>query len=136
MSPKQVTDATGIDRETLRFYEAKSLLPKAKRSSAGYRDYPVSIIDRIQFIKASKAAGFTLREIKDLIELKHKNSTCRTGRDFAIQKRQEIKNKMKALREMKKVLDYFIDSCNSNGEKGLNQKCHLSFDTIISEIKK
>ena len=41
---------------------------------------------------------------------------------------------MKALREMKKILDCFIDCCNGEGEKGLNRPCHLSFDMITCEF--
>lgn len=130
MKPKDVMDATGIDRETLRFYDTKGLLPKPRRTSSGYRVYPDSIIDRLQFIKTSKNAGFTLKEIKELIELKNEKVTCREGRDIAIKKKQEVLDKMKALREMKKILNCFVDACNDKGEKGLNRPCHLSFDMI------
>ena len=136
MKPKEIIQAAGIDRETLRFYETKGLLPKAKRTSSGSRDFPDSILDRLSFIKTSKDAGFTLREIKELIELKSKKVTCRNGRDIALRKRQEVLDKMKALREMKKILDCFVDACNEKGEKGLSRPCHFSFDTISCKFGK
>lgn len=134
MKTKDVVESAGIDRETLRFYETKGLLPKTKRNESGYRIYPSAVVDRLRFIKTSKDAGFTLKEIKELIELKNKKVTCRTGRDVAQQKRKEVLEKMKALREMKKILDCFIDCCNGEGEKGLNRPCHLSFDMITCEF--
>lgn len=136
MKPKDIVDATGIDRETLRFYDTKGLLPKPKRNSSGYRDYPDSIVNRLHFIKTSQNAGFTLREIKELIELKGKKVTCKTGREIALIKRKEVLEKMRALREMKKILDCFVDACNENGEKGLDRPCHLSFDMISCNFRK
>lgn len=72
MKTKEVLEISGIDRETLRFYENKGLLPKMKRTDGGYRIFPEEIINRLRFIKTAKVAGFTLKEIKELVELKRK----------------------------------------------------------------
>jgi len=56
--------------------------------------------------------------------------TCKTGRDLASKKREELKIKMKALKEMNKVLDNFINACEAEGETGLKRKCHLYFDIL------
>jgi len=130
MRTKEVLEKSGVDRETLRFYEGKGLLPKTKRTDSGYRIFPEEIVNRLRFIKTAQGAGFTLKEIKELVELKRKGATCKTGRDLASKKREELKLKMKALKEMDKVLDCFIDACESEGEDGLKRKCHLSFDML------
>lgn len=131
-----MSEATGVDRETLRFYESKGLLPKTRRTQSGYRIYPDTVLDRLCFIKNCKEAGFTLKEIKELIELKAKKVKCRIGRDIAMRKRQEVLNKIKSLREMKQILDCFIADCESKGEAGLNNACDLSFDTISSNFRR
>lgn len=130
MKTKEVLEISGIDRETLRFYENKGLLPKMKRTDGGYRIFPEEIINRLRFIKTAKVAGFTLKEIKELVELKRKGVSCKIGRDLASKKRDELKSKMKALKKMKKVLDCFIEECEADGEEGLNRKCHLTFDML------
>ena len=130
MRTKDVVEQTGVDRETLRFYERKSLLPDTKRTSSGYRIYPDEIIPRINFITTAKSAGFTLREIKELIELKQSGATCRVGRDLALEKKKEIKEKIKALRRMDKILGQFVLLCEEQGGEGLRKKCHLSFDLL------
>lgn len=127
MQTKDVIQLTGLDRETLRFYEKKGIVPEPKRTSSGYRNYNEEVIERIEFAKMAKEAGFTLSEIKELLDLKNSGVTCKTGRDMALSKMKELDEKMKSLRKMKKVLKHFVSDCESNGEIGLKKKCHLSF---------
>jgi MerR family mercuric resistance operon transcriptional regulator len=130
LKTKDVLARAEIDRETLRFYERKGLLPQIKRTNSGYRVFPEEIITRLQFIKTAKCAGFTLTEIRELVELKQIGATCKVGRNIASEKREELDEKMKALKKMKKVLNHFIEACEANGEAGLKRKCHLSFETL------
>lgn len=63
----QLAVRAGTTPKTLRFYEQAGLLPQAARTPSGYRDYDVSVLDRLTFVKAAQAAGLTLAEIRDLI---------------------------------------------------------------------
>lgn len=132
MRTKDILEQSGIDRETLRFYENKGLLPKASRTDSGYRIYSDKTLSRLSFILTAKNAGFTLKEIKDLVELKQNGATCKIGRDLAVQKREELKAKMKSLIAMKNILNSFIEACEADGELGLKKKCHLSFDNMTN----
>jgi DNA-binding transcriptional MerR regulator len=60
---------SGIDRETLRFYETRGLVPEPRRSSNGYREYPPDTLVRLAFIRQGKAAGFSLAEIGQMLDL-------------------------------------------------------------------
>ena len=77
----------------------------------------------------AKKAGFTLAEIKQLIDLQKNKESCLRGRDMAQEKRMEISQKMKALKKMDTVLVQFIEECEKNGPAGLNRPCHFTFDT-------
>jgi len=132
MRTKEIVEATGVSRETLRFYELKKLLDKPKRSASGYRDYSRQCIQRIKFILTAQKAGFTLNEIQQLIELKAKKLSCRQGRDMAFKKKRELQLRAKALQEIMNRLDKFIDICESEGESGLNRTCPLSFDLLTA----
>lgn len=65
----QVSKATGLNIETLRFYEKNGLIPVPKRTSAGYRIYTDDIFKRLEFIKRAKKSGFTLDEIRHLLSV-------------------------------------------------------------------
>nr|WP_315258269.1 MerR family transcriptional regulator [uncultured Duganella sp.] len=59
----EIAAATGISRDTLRFYEKRGLL-RARRSANGYRDYPPEAVDWLRYIRLAQTLGFTLGEIE------------------------------------------------------------------------
>src|SRR5215472_1145737 len=59
----------GVNLQTIRFYEKQGLLPKPERTASGYRSYQQSDLERVLFIKRNQELGFTLAEIKQLIDL-------------------------------------------------------------------
>jgi len=59
----EMADATGLTRDTLRFYEKRGLL-RARRSANGYRDYPPEAVDWLRYIRLAQSLGFTLMEIE------------------------------------------------------------------------
>lgn len=128
MKTNEIVETTGLDRETLRFYESKGLLTDIKRNLSGHRIFPDNTVSRIQFIQMAKKAGFTLAEIKQLIDLQKSKESCLYSRDMAQEKRVEISQKMKALKKMDTVLVQFIKKCEKNGEASLNRPCHFTFD--------
>jgi MerR family mercuric resistance operon transcriptional regulator len=52
-----------INKETLRFYEKKGLLPKPKHTDGGYRIYDERTISRLKFFGKAKELGFKLTEV-------------------------------------------------------------------------
>ncbi|SDF51460.1 MULTISPECIES: MerR family transcriptional regulator [unclassified Duganella] len=59
----EIAAATGISRDTLRFYEKRGLL-RARRSANGYRDYPPEAVNWLRYIRLAQTLGFTLSEIE------------------------------------------------------------------------
>jgi len=59
----EIAGATGLSRDTLRFYEKRGLL-RARRSANGYRDYPPEAVDWLRYIRLAQSLGFTLGEIE------------------------------------------------------------------------
>lgn len=59
----EIASATGISRDTLRFYEKQGLLT-ARRGANGYRDYPPDAVDWLRYIRTAQQLGFTLKEIE------------------------------------------------------------------------
>ncbi len=55
--------------KAVRLYEAKSLLPRAERTEAGYRLYSSQDVEVLQFIRQAKALGLSLEEIKEILDL-------------------------------------------------------------------
>lgn len=71
----EVAAATGSTPKTLRFYERAGLLPAPQRSSAGYRQYSPDVVARMDFIRRSQAAGFTLAQIRTILDIRDSGDT-------------------------------------------------------------
>ncbi|GBC76553.1 Mercuric resistance operon regulatory protein [bacterium HR08] len=65
----QVAAECGVSVDTLRYYERLGLVPKPVRTASGYRLYDRRILERLSFIKRAQSFGFTLEEIKQLLQL-------------------------------------------------------------------
>jgi len=108
----------GVNVETIRFYERKDLLPEPPRRSSGYREYPIGAVQRIRFIQRAKGLGFTLREIKGLLELRvDPDTTCSELRERATEKIVDVKRKIADLRKIEKALSKLTKSCTGSGPK-------------------
>lgn len=60
---------SGVSVDTLRYYERLGLLLKPACTSGGYRLYEPRMVDRLAFIKRAQRFGFTLDEIKQILQL-------------------------------------------------------------------
>jgi MerR family mercuric resistance operon transcriptional regulator len=73
-----------VSVETVRYYERRKLLPEPPRSESGYRSYPPDALRRLRFIRRAKEVGFTLGEIRELLELRTETEgQCRDGEEAA-----------------------------------------------------
>jgi len=59
----------GVNVQTLRFYERQGLLAKPPRLASGYRAYARRDAERIKFIRSCQEIGFTLKEVREILEL-------------------------------------------------------------------
>ncbi len=108
--------ASGVSVETLRFYEKQGLLPEPKRSESGYRLYPESALNQVEFILRAKAVGFSLKDIAGLLDLEvnREQETCQTVKRFAEEKLMEIEKKIQELQQMRGALKQITDACCGN----------------------
>ncbi|PJF42188.1 MAG: heavy metal-responsive transcriptional regulator [Phototrophicales bacterium] len=59
----ELSQASGISRETIRYYESVGIMPPAPRASNGYRIYNDADLERLKFIKKARLLGFSLKDI-------------------------------------------------------------------------
>ncbi len=115
----EVANQSEVGIETIRYYEREGLLAEPHRKPSGYRQYNESVVTRLQFIRRSKELGFTLAEIKELLELWFEADTkCEHVRQRAGQKITDIDEKIRSLQKMKRSLKKVISECESRGSFG------------------
>ncbi len=67
---------TSVSNDTLRYYEEEGLISPAGKSPGGYRLYDHDSARRIHFIKHAQQCGFTLAEIRNLLDLRSRDKAC------------------------------------------------------------
>lgn len=106
----------GVGVETLRFYEQKGLLPAPLRNGSGYRVYGDDDLVRLLFIRRSQELGFSLSDIKQLLQLTGSIRTPRQKvRTFAEARLALIRQKIRDLRAMERALGGLVTQCDGKG---------------------
>jgi len=107
----EVAKLSGTGIETIRFYEREGLLLEPERRPSGYRQYDDATVERLEYIRRAKELGFTLTEIKELLELSFAHSNCDHIRQRAEDKITDIEQKIRSLQQMKRSLGKIVDCC-------------------------
>ncbi|MBI4239172.1 MAG: heavy metal-responsive transcriptional regulator [Deltaproteobacteria bacterium] len=112
----KVARLTAAGIETIRFYERQGLIPAPPRRDSGYRQYPSATIERVRFIKRAKDLGFTLAEIKELLDLSvGPKATCAAVKRKADEKINEVDAKITDLKRIKRALSRLTAQCRGKG---------------------
>lgn len=109
----ELSQKTGVNIETIRFYEKQSILPVPARSDSGRRMYDNTDVKRLNFIHRCRGLGFSLKEILSLLSLVDGgNYTCKQVHELTATHAADVKEKIQSLQKMELVLDEMIEHCS------------------------
>lgn len=119
----KLAKAVNINVQTIRYYERSGLLMpvgrKGSYSQSGYRLYDQWSLKRLLFIRRAKELGFTLKEIKELLNLKVSPTTrCGDVRRKAEERLMDVDKKIEGLESIRTILKKLIKSCMSRKDNG------------------
>jgi len=104
---------TALSIDAIRFYEKRKLLPEPPRSAGRFRLYAADDIERLNFVKQMHGLGFSLREIRELTNLRtHKVEACKTVREVLKRKLTEVRRKLRELESLESQLIADLKKCN------------------------
>ena len=103
--------AAGVGVETVRFYQRKALLETPPRDS-GIRRYGSEDLRRLRFIRHAQSAGFTLQEIRELLEL-HATDDRARAHQLASSRLQSLDGKIAELKRARDALSRLANACES-----------------------
>jgi DNA-binding transcriptional MerR regulator len=99
--------------DTIRFYERKALVPRAPRTMGQFRLYTADDITRLTFIEPMQGLGFSLQEIKQLLDLRdHGGRACRDVRDLLSSKLTATREKIRNLQLLERELVLDLKKCS------------------------
>lgn len=112
----ELAGKAGVNIDTVRYYERQGLLPAPQRLSSGYRQYTAEDVSRLRFVRRAKALGFTLLEIRDLLELSGQRGQDMAGmKATALHKLEDVEEKLAELTRIRDGLRTLVDSCPGHG---------------------
>ncbi|HXG85388.1 MAG TPA: heavy metal-responsive transcriptional regulator [Pyrinomonadaceae bacterium] len=125
---------SGVSVDTVRYYERLKLLPRAARSSSGFRFFPAETVERIKFIKQAQEMGFSLDEIRQLFSTDGGANQCQTVSELLTKKLAVLETKIEQMRNFKKVLTNHLTDCE-NELKARGKQADCPVMVTIEKIK-
>lgn len=108
----QLSKATGTHIETIRYYERIGLMPPPARTPSGYRSYADPHRDRLRFIRHSRDLGFTIEEIRSLLDLAdHPDRDCSDADRIASLHLEQVEQKITQLENLREELSRIVGRC-------------------------
>jgi Cu(I)-responsive transcriptional regulator len=111
----QAAAASGISERMIRHYEKIGLMPPAARRDSGYRDYDERDVHTLRFIGRARDLGFSIEEIRRLLELwQDRSRASHDVKELALARAAELKRKEHELHEMRRSLEHLAASCHGD----------------------
>jgi DNA-binding transcriptional MerR regulator len=120
-----VAKRVDVTPDAIRFYERNALLPRAPRTKGGFRQYGESEVETLGFIRRVQGLGFTLGEIRELLELRHSRlQPCAPVCRRLEQKLRDVRRKLLALQRLEHELRGALRVCKAAVRKS-SKRCPL-----------
>ncbi len=109
----ELSKQSGVNIETIRYYEKIGIMPVTNRSAGGYRIYGADHLKRLSFVRRSRQLGFSLDEIRGLLRLVDGHAyTCAEVHALTLDHVAEIRRKIADLKRLKRVMEEMAAQCS------------------------
>lgn len=110
----KLSAGSGVNIETIRYYERIGLLGRPSRTQSGRRVYGQEAVRVLVFIRRSRELGFSLDEIRALLGLAGQKPSCREVRDIAEPRLADVRARLRDLRKIEQVLASTLSRCSGS----------------------
>ncbi len=108
----ELSRQTGVNIETIRYYEKSGIMPNPPRTPAGYRVYHQEHVNRLRFIRRCRQLGFSMAEIQALLGLVDEHGySCREVQKLTLQHAERVREKITDLKRLEKTLRGIASKC-------------------------
>lgn len=109
----EMSRKTGVKIETIRYYERIGIMPKPVRTEGGHRAYDADQLKHLAFIKRSRELGFSLGEIRALLDLVDTDTyTCAEVHEMTTKHLATVRKKLADLRRLERILKDMAAECS------------------------
>jgi MerR family mercuric resistance operon transcriptional regulator len=110
-----LSEQSGVNIETIRYYETIGVMPTPARSGGGYRIYGPDEVKRLHFVRRGRELGFSLDDLRGLLRLVDGHRfTCAQVRMLTVDHLAEVRSKITDLRRIERVMADMVAQCTGN----------------------
>jgi len=114
----RLSERTGVNIETIRYYERVGLLPAPPRSAGRHRLYDGAHLQRLSFIRRGRELGFSLDDVRALLTLADNGDVaCSDTRDMTLRHLADVRGKIASLRKLERALKAMTDACQPGSQR-------------------
>jgi len=106
----QLAAETGVNIETIRYYERVGLLDAPPRTQGRHRTYNERYVQRLTFIRRSRELGFSLDNVRTLLDLSEGKQDC-AARELTLRHLSDVRGKIASLRKLERALKAMTKAC-------------------------
>ena len=116
-----LSERTGVNIETIRYYERIGLLPRPQRTQGRHRLYTNRDLKVLNFVRRGRELGFSLNDVRELLALVNTRSPCRTAKAISNRHLADIRAKLASLTRLERALAMMTDKCRPDTDSS----CHI-----------
>ncbi len=116
-----VSASSGVQIETIRYYERIGLMPRPARTTSHRRRYDDGAIDQLVFIRRARELGFSIPEIRTLIGLARGRKSCADVHALTVEHLGDVRRKIADLRKVERTLKQTAERC----ARGTSSECPI-----------
>jgi len=115
MNIGEVAVKSGVPAKTIRYYEDVGLIPPARRTESGYRNYDDRDLETLRFVQRARSLGFSVKDVGALLALWHDSARASAEvKALAADHVSEIDRKLAELKSMRRTLVDLMDRCHGD----------------------
>jgi MerR family mercuric resistance operon transcriptional regulator len=112
----RLAQATNVPTSTIRFYERRGLIKPDARTASNYRSYFPCTVERLKFIRAAQADGFSLKNVREMLALTYSDDPpCDEVAALIERRLGDVRQRLRELREVERALAVSLKSCCKGG---------------------
>lgn len=117
LSRGELARRTGVNSETIRYFERTGILPPPPRTEGGHRVYDETHVRTLGFVRRARSLGFTPEEVRAIVDLGGPGkASCAEVRDIAAHHLEQVRCKIADLVEIERLLAETIEHCSGEAD--------------------
>lgn len=113
LSRGELARRTGVNSETIRYYERIGILSTPQRTAGGHRVYDEAHVRTLSFVRRARGLGFAPDEVRAILDLGGPGSaSCAEVQDIAACHLEQVRAKIADLMEIEQLLAATVERCS------------------------